>query len=270
MIAPGVSSTMRSTPVASSSVDEIDAGGELERSDVTPLAADDAALQVVARQVDHGHRGLDGVLGGGALNCFGDVLLGPIAGHLAGLGVEPLQQVGGVVARLAFNLLEKKLLGLLGGKAGDALELVLLLRDEPVVFLRGGLGRPLAVGDRLLASLQVFLGAIGGNLPFGERGLAADQRLLEGLRLLPFLAGLLFGLRQQVVGFLLSFEEGFLLAGFYIALGVLHDAKGLLFGATDGFGGDSFAVGHPDGEHGGGRHQGDQDIDQVPEIRQHA
>jgi len=210
------------------------------------------------------------VLGSGALNRLGDVLLGAVAGHLARLGVEPLQQVGGVVARLAFDLLEQKLLRLLGGEAGDALEVVLLLCDEALVFLRGRLRRPLPVGDRVLTGLQIFFGAVDGALPLGERRLTADQRLLQRLRLLTLLPGLLFSLRQQLVGFLFGFEEGFLLAGFGVAVGVLDDAKRLFLGATDRFGGDPLAIGHPDGEHGGGRHQGDQNIDQVPEIRQHA
>ena len=39
--------------------DQVDAGGELERADVAALAADDAPLEIVARQVDDRHRGLD-------------------------------------------------------------------------------------------------------------------------------------------------------------------------------------------------------------------
>ncbi len=54
--------------------DQVDAGGELERTDVAPFAADDASLEVVARQVDDRDRGFDGVLGGAALDGFGDVL----------------------------------------------------------------------------------------------------------------------------------------------------------------------------------------------------
>ena len=119
MIAPGVSSTIRSTPVAS-----------LERADVAALAADDAALEVVARQVDDRDGGFDGVLGGAALDGVGDVLLGAVGGGLARLGVEPLDQVGGVVPRVGLDLLEQQLARLVGGQAGDALQLVLLVGDE--------------------------------------------------------------------------------------------------------------------------------------------
>ena len=55
--------------------DQIDAGRQLERADVAPLAADDAPLQVVARQIDDRDGGLDGVLGGAALDGVGDDLL---------------------------------------------------------------------------------------------------------------------------------------------------------------------------------------------------
>ena len=126
--------------------DQIDAGGELERADVPALAADDASLEIVARQIDNRHGGLDRMLGGRALDGFGDVVLGAVDGRLARLGVEPLEQVGGVVARLAFDLLEQQFLGFVGREAGDALELVLLLGDEPFVLRGGGLGVLLPVG----------------------------------------------------------------------------------------------------------------------------
>ena len=128
--------------------DQVDAGGELERADVAPLAADDAPLQIVARQIDDRDGRLDRVLGGAALDRLGDVVLGAIDGGLARFGVEALQQVGRVVARVAFDLLDQQLLGLVGRQAGHALELVLLLRDELLV-LRGGGGRGcLALGRR--------------------------------------------------------------------------------------------------------------------------
>ena len=55
--------------------DQLDAGGGLERADVASLAADDASLEVVARQIDDRDGGLDGVLGGAALDGVGDDLL---------------------------------------------------------------------------------------------------------------------------------------------------------------------------------------------------
>jgi hypothetical protein len=43
--------------------DQVDAGRELEGTDVPSLAADDASLQIVAWQVDDGDGCFDGVLG---------------------------------------------------------------------------------------------------------------------------------------------------------------------------------------------------------------
>src|SRR5204863_6757422 len=89
--------------------DQIDAGGELQRADVPAFTADDPALEIVAGQIDHRYRGLDGVLGGAALNRFGDVVLGPVDRGLAGFGIAALHQVGGLVARVRFLLLHRQL-----------------------------------------------------------------------------------------------------------------------------------------------------------------
>ena len=65
---------------------EIDPRGLFERANVTSFAADDAPLQIVARQVHDRDRRLRGVLGGAALNGFGDVLARLRGGLLAGFG----------------------------------------------------------------------------------------------------------------------------------------------------------------------------------------
>ena len=138
MIAPGVSSTISSTPVAC-----------LERADVAALAADDASLEVVARQIDHRHRRLDGVLGGAALDGVGDDLLRADGGGFARLGLEALDEIGGVAARVAFDLFEEQLAGLVGGEAGHPLQLAMPLGDELVgVASRGRSGR-FVLGDGL-------------------------------------------------------------------------------------------------------------------------
>ncbi len=65
------------------------------------------------------------------------------------------------------------------------------------------------------------------------------------------------GVHQDLVGFLLGFENRFLLAGFRIPLRVLDDAERLFFGPADGFSGNAPAVGDPDGKNGGGHHRRD-------------
>ena len=56
--------------------DEVDARVQLERPDVAAFAADDAALHVVGRQVDHRDRGLDRVVGRQPLDGRGQDFLG--------------------------------------------------------------------------------------------------------------------------------------------------------------------------------------------------
>jgi hypothetical protein len=132
-------------------------------------------LEVVARQVDHRHRRFDCVLGRRSLNRFGNVLLRAIGCHLACFGVEPFEKVGGVVPGVAFNLLEQQFLGFVGRETGDALELVLLLSDEPLVLFRGDLRRLFAVGDSAFADVQLLVQPLGGRLAFHQGGLAPVQ-----------------------------------------------------------------------------------------------
>ena len=82
---------------------ELDAGGGFEGADVAALAADDASLEVVARQVDHRYGGLDGVLGGAALNGVGDDLLRPHRGGFTRLCFQPLDEVCGVAPGVALR-----------------------------------------------------------------------------------------------------------------------------------------------------------------------
>ena len=77
------------------------------------------------------------MLGGRSLNRLGDVVLGAVGCGLARLGVEPLQEIRGVVARVGLHPLEQELFRFLAGEAGDAFELALLIGDELLV-LPGG------------------------------------------------------------------------------------------------------------------------------------
>ena len=250
--------------------DEIDAGRELQRADVAPFASDDAALQIVAREIDDRHGCLDRVLGGAALNRFGDVVLGAVDGGLARFGIEPLQQVRGVVARLAFNLFEQQLLRFIRGQAGDPLELALLLCGKLFVLRRRSRRALLAVGDGAVAVSQLFFEPLCRDLALGERRIAAGERLFEQGYLLPLLPGLTFGVHQDVVRLLLCFEERFLLACFRVALGVLRDAERPLFGAADGFGSDPFPVRHPPAEYRGAERHRNGRVDEVFDILHHA
>src|SRR5439155_1546049 len=107
--------------------DEVHARVELEGADVAPLAADDAPLHVVRRQVHDRHRRLDSVVGREALNGRGEDLLGLDVGRLARLFLEAHGEELRLAARLPLHRREELALRLLGGEPGDRLELALLL-----------------------------------------------------------------------------------------------------------------------------------------------
>ena len=250
--------------------DQVDAGRQLERADVASLAADDAALQIVAGQIDDRHGRLDRVLRRAALDRFGDVVLGAVGGRFARFRVEPLQQVRGVVPRVAFDLLQQQLLGFLGRQARHALELVLLLRHELLVFGRRGRRCPFALGQVPVARAQLLLQPLDNDLTIGQGHVAPRQRLLERRRGLPDLARLPLGLDQQLVRLLFGFEERFLFAGFGVALGVFERPQRLFFGAADRFRRDALAVRHPDHKDQPSRDQRDDQAQQQTVYRQHA
>src|SRR2546423_5904899 len=80
--------------------DDVDAGGELERANVPPFAADDSAFHFIVRQRNRRHRRFDALFGGNALDRQGDDLfrltIGVALGSLANLP----DLVGGIGLRL--------------------------------------------------------------------------------------------------------------------------------------------------------------------------
>ena len=70
--------------------DDVDAGGGFERADVATFATDEAALQVVGRQLHHGHGALVDELTGVALNRRGDDGLGAAGGFFLGVFFDAL------------------------------------------------------------------------------------------------------------------------------------------------------------------------------------
>ena len=110
VMASGVSSMMRSTPVSVSM-----------RADVAALAADDAALHLVVGQGNHADGDLGDVIGGAALDGGRYDLAGMLVGFVLGAGLDLLDLEGGLVGDLGLDLLDQVLLGLVSRKAGDAL-----------------------------------------------------------------------------------------------------------------------------------------------------
>jgi hypothetical protein len=156
--------------------DQVHAGDLLERADVAALTADDAALHLVAWQVQHRDDGLRRLLGGDALDRRHDDLARPclplllrgsldVAGDdrrvTFGLGLDGGDQlVLGLLQRHAGNPLQhREALGVeLAQLPGAHLELVLPLAQRAGAFLQVArlLGQSLfTLGDAVLAALDV-------------------------------------------------------------------------------------------------------------------
>ena len=148
-------------------------------------------------------------------------------------------------------------------RPGDALELALLIGDEPLVFRRGVLSelfsRSPTVRSRAVSSFS------SRSTPASRSASAASRRarVCSSVgRLLALLPRLALGLHEDLVRLFLGVEQRFLPPRLGVAFGVFDDAKRLRLGAADGFGGDALAVGHPHREDRGGGNQGDEDVDE--------
>ena len=80
--------------------DDVDAGDGLVGADVAALAADDPALHVVARQVQHGDDGLGGLLARDPLDGQGDDPAGAVLALVARLGLDVAHDQRGVALGL--------------------------------------------------------------------------------------------------------------------------------------------------------------------------
>src|ERR1051326_1662403 len=168
--------------------DEIDAGRRLPRAAVPPLAADDAALDVVARQRHDGHRALGDEISRQPLDRERDDLLAFAHRFLARLLFDNADALGGFVLRLFDHLIHKASLRFLVRHAGDPLDLLPRLDGEAVVLGLFVLGVLLACLKRLLASLDLRLSLFDRLDSLIQTLLFANQALFQILQLSPRLA----------------------------------------------------------------------------------
>ena len=92
--------------------DHVDAGRLLEGADVAPFAADDAALHVVAGDVDRADGGVGGVLGGVAVDGGRQDAAGFFLADRFDLLLVLLDARGDLVGQLAIEPFQEQLLGL--------------------------------------------------------------------------------------------------------------------------------------------------------------
>src|SRR4029078_11416932 len=135
--------------------DEVDPGEVLERPDVAALAADDAALHVVGRQLDDPHGRLRGLTPRDALEGIGDEIARAPLRLRARLVLEPPDPPGEVVAHELLTAVEEIRLLLLERHAGDALEGPLLRRARLLQLVLELPEMRLAVGEALILAAEV-------------------------------------------------------------------------------------------------------------------
>ena len=210
MTAPGVSSMMTSTP-----------GEVLEGADVAALAADDAALHVVGRHLDHRHGRLGRVARGRALDADRDDVADPPVGLLLGLVLDLADELGHVVAGGLLGLAEEQLAGLGRRQRGQALERADLLLPRRLELLLEGADVGVTVVEALLAP-----GELGG---LGLEPLIAGGGPLLGLdRLGPAVAQLVLDLGPEADHPLLGLDLGLLAQGVGLPPRIGQEALGLL------------------------------------------
>ena len=181
---------------------KVDAGHLLEGSDVAALTADDAALQVVRRNMHGGNGDLGGVIGGAALNSQGQDLLGGLMALRANLLLGLANDGGCLMGNLATHLVEQLLMGILAGKVGDTLELGGLLGTELLKLTGTLLDLAGLAGQLVLALIEGIVTAIEGLLALHhailERTNLALTLLVLGLGSLLILDDLFLGLKQSL------------------------------------------------------------------------
>ena len=160
---------------------QFDARRLLQRANVAAFAADDSPLQIVAREVHHGDGGFNGVLRRAALNRLRDDLLRFFGRHFAGLGLQPLDEVGGISTRVLLDLFDDQLFGFVRRQPGDALQRIVMLAGECVTPCPIRCERAFQLGDGVLALAQLEVRLRGRPIMFGE--------FLRALCELPFNGG---------------------------------------------------------------------------------
>src|SRR5205807_5823482 len=135
--------------------DQVDAGGQLQRADVAAFAADDAALHVLAREIDDGNRVFRDVIRGHALNSHAEDLAGFEVTLLVSLGLDALDDLRGFELGVLFDAANQLTLRLVGREAGHLFELVALRFDQLAQLAFALLQRLLAIADCAIAFLDL-------------------------------------------------------------------------------------------------------------------
>jgi hypothetical protein len=185
----------------------------LEGADVAAFAADDAALHLVAREVDHRDHRVGGVGGGEPLDRHRDHAARLAFGVVLGDGEALLDEVRLLLLELRLELVEEQLHGVFLRQARDPVQGRLLLLDDlgHLAFFGRDL-RFLAVDvlgtrvDGLLAALEL-VGALFDPV------FLLREAVFRLAQLVALLADLLFGVIPDLGGVRARLGDGFLGGG---------------------------------------------------------
>ena len=156
--------------------DEVDASRRLERSDVSALAADDPALHVVARQVQHRDHGLGRLLARQSLDGKRDDLASSLLALLVRLSLDVADQDRSFPLRLILDARDQLSLGLPRRQPRGA------LKDEASLLLNVFQLGALAV-DSCLDFEQLAVALLDPALLAVEALLALGQPVLASLEI---------------------------------------------------------------------------------------
>ena len=202
---------------------ERNAGNLLEGANVSTLATDDAALEVIRGNVNRGYRDLTCLIGGTTLNSRGDDL----ASGLVRLGASTLLTLAKDLRLFANGILadaiQKLLVSFVSGKGGNALELCGLLLHE-LVKVR------LATVKLAGLTRELVLAAIKGIITAVKRLFALHDAAFHGSKLALALLILSLGGLTLLEDVLFSGENSLLLRGLRLTLCLVGDLLGLFLG----------------------------------------
>ena len=217
----------------------------LEAANIATFATDNAALQVVGRNVDGFHRGFGRVIGGDALNCeaqdFARLLVGFSLGTLLGLANN-----GGAFMRdLIAKVVEQFLLRLFGRHAGDMLEAHIYFLNGTVQIALTTLDLTLHGRELMLAGIEALDAAINGFL-------ALRNAVFGGTNFLHALFVLSLSFLLHLEHFVFGFNHSFAAHGFCLALRLRYHLFSLFMGAFGGricdVAGNKIATGDANGQ----------------------
>ena len=206
--------------------DERDTRYLLEGSNITALAANDATLEIVGRNMNRRHGNLTSLIGSTTLDSDGENL----AGGLRRFSFNPKLRVAKYLSLLLdgvlTNTVKKLAMSVVLCKGGDSLKFGGLLSHELLEVAA-------ATIQLALKTRKLVLALIEGIITPVKRFLALHNARLKGAKFALALLFFVLGSLLKVENLLLSLKNGLLLGGFSLSCGLGVDALCVLLSLDD-------------------------------------